>query len=132
MLHAFRHDNLSGALSRAYVTDLAMHDVALARRHGHPLAVAVLDIDWFKQVNDTFGHASGDRALCALVTACQASLSLPTEAGPLRLTVSTGVEVLDHQYVDWAGLLRAADAALYQAEAAGRNRTVLARGPDTA
>jgi diguanylate cyclase (GGDEF)-like protein len=74
VLHAFRHDSLSGALSRGYVTELAMHDVALARRHGRPLAVAMLDIDWFKRVNDTFGHACGDQALCALVTACRAGL----------------------------------------------------------
>lgn len=170
VLHALHHDSLSGALSRAWVTELAMHDVALARRHGHPLAVAMLDIDWFKRVNDTYGHANGDLALCALVGACQAclrasdyvgriggeefvcvmpetgpdaalacaerirvavaGLCLQTDAGPLRFTVSTGVAVLDHRYPDWAALLRAADAALYTAKAAGRNRTVLADGSD--
>jgi len=170
VLHAFHHDSLSGALSRAWVTELAMHDVALARRHGHPLAVAMLDIDWFKRVNDTYGHASGDQALCALVGACRsclrtsdyvgriggeefvcvmpetgpeaalacaerirtavAGLCLPTDAGPLRFTVSTGVAVLDHRYAGWAELLRAADAALYRAKATGRNRTVLANGRD--
>jgi diguanylate cyclase (GGDEF)-like protein len=168
VLHAFRHDSLSGALSRAHVTDLAIRDVALARRHGRPLAVAMLDIDWFKRVNDTYGHANGDRALCALVAACKASvrasdylgriggeefvcvmpetgteaalacaerirsavagLCLPTDAGPLRFTVSGGVAVLDQHHGGWPELLRAADAALYQAKAAGRNRIVLAHG----
>jgi diguanylate cyclase (GGDEF)-like protein len=167
VLHAFRHDSLSGALSRAYVTELAMHDVALARRYGHPLAVAMLDIDWFKRVNDTFGHANGDLALCALVTACRQSLRgsdyvgriggeefvcvmpetgqdealacaerirtaverlcLPTGAGPLRFTVSLGVAVLTQEHVGCAGLLGAADAALYEAKGSGRNRTVLAQ-----
>lgn len=168
VLQAVRHDSLSGALSRGYVTELAIHDIALARRHARPLAVAMLDIDWFKKVNDTYGHANGDRALCALVRACKAALRasdyvgrvggeefvcvmpdsnpadalacaerirtriaalcLPTEAGPLRFTVSLGVAVLDARHPDWPALLRAADAALYRAKAAGRNRTVLAQG----
>lgn len=74
VLDAVRHDSLSGALSRRYVIELALHDLALARRHGRPLALAMLDIDHFKRVNDTWGHAAGDRALCALVTACKNSL----------------------------------------------------------
>ncbi|MGX4640369.1 GGDEF domain-containing protein [Massilia sp. SYSU DXS3249] len=73
VLQAVRHDSLSGALSRGYVTELATHDLALARRHGHPLAVAMLDIDHFKRVNDTYGHAAGDRALCAMVAAATAN-----------------------------------------------------------
>ena len=73
VLQAVRHDSLSGALSRGYVTELATHDLALARRHGHPLAVAMLDIDHFKRVNDTYGHAVGDRALCAMVAAAAAN-----------------------------------------------------------
>jgi diguanylate cyclase (GGDEF)-like protein len=74
VLYAVRHDSLSGALSRGYVTELALHDVALARRHGRPLAVAMLDIDHFKRVNDTYGHAAGDVALCAMVAACRERL----------------------------------------------------------
>lgn len=74
VLYAFRHDSLSGALSRAYLTELALHDVALATRHGRSLAVAMLDIDYFKRVNDTHGHAVGDHALSALVATCRHSL----------------------------------------------------------
>ncbi|KQQ97148.1 diguanylate cyclase [Massilia sp. Leaf139] len=74
VLDAVRHDSLTGALSRAYVTELAQHDLLLARRHGRPLAVAILDIDHFKRVNDTWGHAVGDQALCAMVKACKGSL----------------------------------------------------------
>jgi len=71
LLRASRYDSLSGALARGYVSELAAHDVAVARRHGHPLAVAMLDIDYFKRVNDTHGHAAGDRVLAALAGACR-------------------------------------------------------------
>lgn len=74
VLDEVRHDSLSGALSRRYVIELALHDLALAQRHGRPLALAMLDIDRFKCVNDTWGHAAGDRALCALVSACKDKL----------------------------------------------------------
>ena len=74
VLEAVRHDSLTGALARGYLTELAQHDLRLARRHGRPLAAAMLDIDFFKRVNDTWGHAMGDRALCALVQACRENL----------------------------------------------------------
>lgn len=166
LLDATRHDSLTGALSRGYVTELALHDVALARRHGRPLAVAMLDIDYFKRVNDTCGHAAGDRVLCTMVAACRqclrasdylgrvggeefvcvmpeaaaddamacaerirreiAAARTPTDAGTLRVTVSIGVAVLDRTHDSWDALLGAADAALYQAKEAGRDRIVLA------
>lgn len=74
LLDACRHDSLSGALSRGYLNELAEHDMALARRHRRPLAVALLDIDWFKRINDRYGHAAGDTALRALVEACRSAM----------------------------------------------------------
>lgn len=74
LLDAYHHDSLSGALSRSYLTELAEHDLALARRHGRPLAVALLDIDYFKRINDRHGHAAGDTALQALVQACRKAM----------------------------------------------------------
>ena len=74
LLSACRYDNLSGALSRGYLTELARHDLSLAQRHGHALAVAMLDIDHFKRVNDTYGHAAGDAVIRALVATCMQTL----------------------------------------------------------
>ncbi len=60
-------DSLTGAANRARFN----HDIELAmeqaRRHSRPLAVLALDIDHFKQINDTYGHHVGDTALKALV-----------------------------------------------------------------
>ncbi len=57
-------DYLTGLLNRrAFDVEFAeQHD--RARRSGLPLALAMFDLDHFKQINDRFGHASGDRALC--------------------------------------------------------------------
>ena len=63
-------DPLTGVLNRAAFEDQLRREVARSARHGRPYALAVLDLDHFKQVNDRFGHAAGDRALkrvCALV-----------------------------------------------------------------
>ncbi|MBI3283850.1 MAG: GGDEF domain-containing protein [Burkholderiales bacterium] len=74
LLHLSRHDSLTGAYNRGYLTELAERELAVSRRYGRPLAVAMLDIDHFKQVNDNYGHAVGDRAIQALVDACTQNL----------------------------------------------------------
>jgi len=74
-----RHDALTGALSRRYFLDTLRHEVELARSVGTPLSVAIADLDHFKQINDRFGHASGDRALEHFVEVCRAQLR-PSDA----------------------------------------------------
>lgn len=74
LLHLSRHDSLTGVYNRAFLTELAERELALARRHGRALAVATLDIDHFKQVNDNYGHDIGDQAIRALANACMATL----------------------------------------------------------
>lgn len=60
-----RTDGLTGLYGRRAFEDRLEHDLALARRHGSPLTVAYVDLDNFKAVNDTRGHAEGDRVLRA-------------------------------------------------------------------
>ncbi|WP_313026120.1 diguanylate cyclase [Pseudomonas lopnurensis] len=56
-------DALTGLYNRrAYQNDLA-REIQRAQRYGHPLSVALLDIDFFKKINDLHGHETGDRVL---------------------------------------------------------------------
>jgi diguanylate cyclase (GGDEF)-like protein len=74
LLYSSRHDSMTGACNRAFLTELAEREVALARRHGRPLAVAMLDIDHFKRINDEYGHATGDEVIRQLASACSGTL----------------------------------------------------------
>lgn len=69
-----RHDSLTGIFNRGYITELAMREVARARRHQRPLAVAMMDIDHFKTINDTHGHDVGDSVIQELARVCRANL----------------------------------------------------------
>jgi diguanylate cyclase (GGDEF)-like protein len=69
-----RHDALTGALSRRYFLDLLRREIDRARANNEPLCMAIADLDHFKQINDRFGHAAGDRALEHFVDTCRAEL----------------------------------------------------------
>lgn len=56
-------DGLTGLLNHSAIEQRVEEELALARRAGHPLSLAMLDLDHFKRVNDTYGHAMGDRVL---------------------------------------------------------------------
>jgi diguanylate cyclase (GGDEF)-like protein len=58
-----RTDRLTGALNRAGLEQAGPTRLAESDRRGEPLTVAVIDLDGFKQVNDTRGHAAGDQLL---------------------------------------------------------------------
>ena len=58
-------DPLTGLHNRRYLFDAGSGLLALAKRRGDPLALALIDMDNFKQVNDRHGHDAGDRVLCA-------------------------------------------------------------------
>lgn len=71
LAHRASHDSLTGLFNRGYLNELGVREMALARRHDRPLAIAMLDIDRFKAINDTFGHDVGDLALKALADTCR-------------------------------------------------------------
>ncbi|MBI3221733.1 MAG: diguanylate cyclase [Nitrosomonadales bacterium] len=59
-------DGLTGLLNHAAITDQFEREVARAIRQGMPLSLAMVDIDHFKRVNDTYGHPAGDRVIKSL------------------------------------------------------------------
>lgn len=56
-------DELTGLANRRGFTQAALHVLALCRRRMQPAALICLDLDQFKSINDTYGHAAGDEAL---------------------------------------------------------------------
>ncbi len=71
-------DPLTFALNRRGLEETFRIEAARAARYSVPLSLMVIDLDDFKKVNDTLGHAAGDRALVHLATTCQLALR-PTD-----------------------------------------------------
>lgn len=165
-------DPLTGLHNRLVLADDLDRLHQLSVRHGRHYALAMCDIDHFKQFNDTYGHQAGDQALQALGTVLagfgrredsayryggeEFLLMLPEQSAepavavlqrlrtaveglgirhtgsPHRvLTISAGVAAFaPGSPLDAQGVLHAADVALYEAKAAGRNLVRLATPPD--
>ncbi|HEY8595908.1 MAG TPA: sensor domain-containing diguanylate cyclase [Devosiaceae bacterium] len=68
-------DELTGAFNRRHVLNEAEFHLMGAGTPGFAFSVILMDIDHFKHVNDTFGHAAGDLALVALSRTCDAALA---------------------------------------------------------
>ncbi|MBN2232657.1 MAG: GGDEF domain-containing protein [Deltaproteobacteria bacterium] len=64
-----RRDPLTGLANRRRFTEVLQREENRVARYGHPLSLIVFDIDFFKQVNDTYGHPAGDKVL-AEVSRC--------------------------------------------------------------
>lgn len=178
------HDALTGVWNRAEVLGLLEREIARAHREGSSVSVIMIDLDHFKNVNDTLGHLAGDAALrevtarlsscvrpydaigryggeefLVVLSGCSGSNALrlaerlreevscttiPISDVELTLTISLGVAVWSAtECNDMQALIRAADAALYRAKKAGRNkvetawedggrRDLLARPPSAA
>jgi diguanylate cyclase (GGDEF)-like protein len=156
-------DGLTGAYNRRYLTEFLERELTRCRRHGRALALVLFDLDHFKEVNDGFGHLTGDAVLreLAAITRQQvrredcfarfggeefAVVLTETELGAARLfaerlrgtievhefhagadrvpvTISAGVAGFTAETRDADAFLAAADARLYEAKQAGRNRT---------
>ncbi|MDC8759294.1 GGDEF domain-containing protein [Janthinobacterium fluminis] len=67
MSELVREDQLTGSLNRRGLDDVFERETARADRRGTPLCIAMLDLDDFKRLNDTYGHLAGDAALKHLV-----------------------------------------------------------------
>jgi diguanylate cyclase (GGDEF)-like protein/PAS domain S-box-containing protein len=68
LAHQAFHDPLTGLANRALFRDRVTHAITLARRQARAVTVLYLDLDDFKQVNDSFGHAEGDRLLTLIAS----------------------------------------------------------------
>lgn len=150
-------DGLTGLANRRLFDETLEREVARSRRSGEPLALAVIDIDLFKAVNDEHGHQVGDDVLRELAAALRQAartedlvarfggeefVVLATDAtvddavvlaerlraaartvSAVPVTISVGVAGLPAGG-DGAAMIAHADAALYRAKAAGRDRVV--------
>jgi diguanylate cyclase (GGDEF)-like protein len=67
-------DRLTGLLNRGAFDERLVEETSRARRHGHPFAIAIVDIDRFKDFNDSHGHLAGDAALAAVADTLRHSL----------------------------------------------------------
>ncbi len=67
-------DGLTGVLNRRAWMTRAATEMAVSVRYGHPVAVLMIDLDHFKQINDHHGHDAGDRALAFIARALQAAV----------------------------------------------------------
>jgi diguanylate cyclase (GGDEF)-like protein len=167
--NAERYEEMMSRAQRDALTGLANHghfwttleiELSRAARHGHPLSLALVDVDHFKAYNDRLGHLAGDRALAEVARQIavrsrshdlvaryggeEFAVLLPEtplagstafgekirqgveeaaigEAG-LAVTVSVGVACAESGTTAARDLVAAADAQLYRAKSAGRNR----------
>ncbi|MBS1228500.1 MAG: hypothetical protein H6R17_1777 [Proteobacteria bacterium] len=67
-------DALTGLLNRRRFSEIAEREFARSRRSGHPLTLALGDIDFFKRINDGHGHAAGDHVLQSVANLLQGAL----------------------------------------------------------
>ncbi len=67
-------DQLTGAYNRRYIMREIEQELAISIRHGLPLSIIMIDIDHFKNVNDTHGHQVGDEVLKEIVQVLSASI----------------------------------------------------------
>lgn len=76
-------DFLTNVFIRRYFMEVAEREVVRCKRYGQPLTLCMLDVDHFKHVNDSYGHAAGDEVLKFIAEKCMESLREPDSIGRL-------------------------------------------------
>ena len=162
-------DSLTGLYNRRFLDEFFARELLLAERSGDPLSVIMVDLDYFKEVNDRYGHLAGDQALRVLgdlmlgrlratdivcryggeefllvlpgttedsaveraegLRRAMAATTVRHGASRIRVTASLGVATFPHHGGTRDTLIAAADSALYEAKAGGRNRDILSSVP---
>jgi diguanylate cyclase (GGDEF)-like protein len=95
-------DGLTGVNNRRHFLELCEKELDRAQRYDHPLALMMMDVDHFKRINDSYGHAAGDEVLKQLAATCAANLRGPDILGRLggeEFAVAMpecGIEAADH------------------------------------
>ena len=77
-------DNVTGLYNRAFFTESLEHALAQAERHARGVALLFMDVDRFKLINDTLGHAAGDRSLRVIgerISACMRESDIVARLG---------------------------------------------------
>jgi diguanylate cyclase (GGDEF)-like protein len=161
------HDGLTGLMDKATFTRRAKEELERQHRYGGFLSLLLLDIDHFKKLNDTFGHADGDIVLQQVAEIVRAQARTTDITGriggeefgvlligvnqgeglifaerlrqsienrfkntPYKLTISAGLaESPQEDHLSADAFFRLADAELYRAKDAGRNRVCTMTSP---
>jgi diguanylate cyclase (GGDEF)-like protein len=96
--HQSLHDPLTELPNRALIMDRAEQMISRATRHGHPCAALFVDLDGFKDINDTLGHEAGDRVLQTVAERLRATVRDSDTVG--RLGGDEFVVLVDGESLD--------------------------------
>jgi diguanylate cyclase (GGDEF)-like protein/PAS domain S-box-containing protein len=115
LAHSAQHDVLTGLPNRTLLNDRIGQAIVLARRHGKKVAVLFLDLDGFKHINDSLGHAIGDKLLQSiaghLVARVRGSDTVSRQGGDEFVVLLSEVERSDDIPLAAARMLGAVGAA---------------------